>query len=127
MLYVEIAVVIVLICVNGLLAMSELAVVSARPARLKAMIDRNVKGAGRALEPAPSGRFLFTEQNGITLVASCPRLFGATHGDRLASQLWLSACLSKPPTSSGAVSWSADHLRSLNNANSSPSKSRSAT
>ncbi len=31
MLYVEIGIVVVLICVNGLLAMSELAVVSSRP------------------------------------------------------------------------------------------------
>ncbi|TJW61378.1 MAG: DNA-binding protein, partial [Mesorhizobium sp.] len=44
MLYAEIAIVVVLICVNGLLAMSELAIVSSRPARLKAMIDRNVTG-----------------------------------------------------------------------------------
>ncbi|TIS30623.1 MAG: DNA-binding protein, partial [Mesorhizobium sp.] len=49
MLYLEIAVVAALILVNGLLAMSELAIVSSRPARLKAMIDRNVRGAGRAL------------------------------------------------------------------------------
>ena len=40
MLYLEIAIVVVLICVNGLLSMSELAIVSSRPARLKAMIDR---------------------------------------------------------------------------------------
>ena len=49
MLYLEIGIVVVLICVNGLLAMSELAIVSSRPARLKSMIDRNIKGAGRAL------------------------------------------------------------------------------
>ena len=45
MLYVEIGAVIVLIIINGLLAMSELAIVSSRPARLKAMVDRNVRGA----------------------------------------------------------------------------------
>ena len=39
MLYAEIGIVVALICVNGLLAMSELAIVSARPARLKAMIE----------------------------------------------------------------------------------------
>ncbi|TJV37834.1 MAG: DUF21 domain-containing protein, partial [Mesorhizobium sp.] len=59
MLYAEIAIVVVLICVNGLLAMSELAIVSSRPARLKAMIDRGVKGAGRALAlGANPGKFL---------------------------------------------------------------------
>ena len=69
MVYIEIAIVIVLVCLNGLLAMSELAVVSARPARLKAMIDRHVSGAALALAlGANPGRFLSTVQIGITLV-----------------------------------------------------------
>ena len=82
MVYVEIAVVFILVCVNGLLAMSELAVVSARPARLKTMIDRNVRGAGRALElGANPGRFLSTVQIGITLVGVLSGAFsGATLG-----------------------------------------------
>ena len=59
MLYVEIGIVAVLICLNGLLAMSELAVVSSRPARLKAMIDRDVKGAASAFKlGADPGKFL---------------------------------------------------------------------
>jgi putative hemolysin len=87
----EIAIVVVLICVNGLLAMSELAVVSARPARLKAMIDREVRGAGRALTlGANPGRFLSTVQIGITLVGVLSGAFsGATLGERLAD--WLIA------------------------------------
>lgn len=85
----EIAIVVVLICVNGLLAMSELAIVSARPARLKAMIDRNVSGAGRALAlGANPGRFLSTVQIGITLVGVLSGAFsGATLGERLATSL----------------------------------------
>ena len=85
----EIAIVVVLICVNGLLAMSELAVVSARPARLKAMIDRGVKGAGHALElGANPGRFLSTVQIGITLVGVLSGAFsGATLGQRLSEAL----------------------------------------
>jgi putative hemolysin len=85
----EIAIVVVLICVNGLLAMSELAIVSARPARLKAMIDRNVTGAGRALAlGANPGRFLSTVQIGITLVGVLSGAFsGATLGERLATSL----------------------------------------
>ncbi|MCX7303679.1 MAG: hemolysin family protein [Hyphomicrobiales bacterium] len=85
----EIAIVVVLICVNGLLAMSELAVVSARPARLKAMIDRNVHGAGRALAlGANPGRFLSTVQIGITLVGVLSGAFsGATLGERLTASL----------------------------------------
>ncbi|CDX44177.1 conserved membrane hypothetical protein [Mesorhizobium sp. ORS 3359] len=89
MLYVEIAVVAVLILVNGLLSMSELAIVSSRPARLKAMIDRNVKGAGRALALGSNpGKFLSSVQIGITLVGVLSGAFsGATLGDRLAQYL----------------------------------------
>jgi len=89
MLYVEIAIVVVLICVNGLLSMSELAIVSARPARLKAMIDRDVPGAGRALALGSNpGKFLSSVQIGITLVGVLSGAFsGATLGERLASFL----------------------------------------
>lgn len=89
MIYTEIAIVVVLICVNGLLAMSELAIVSSRPARLKTMIDRNVKGAGRALAlGANPGRFLSTVQIGITLVGVLSGAFsGATLGLRLTNLL----------------------------------------
>jgi putative hemolysin len=44
MLILELAIVAALIVLNGLLAMSELAIVSSRPARLRAMIERNVIG-----------------------------------------------------------------------------------
>src|SRR5262245_51559247 len=89
MIYVEIGTVIVLIIVNGLLAMSELAIVSARPARLKAMIDRNVRGARRALDlSSDPGRFLSTVQIGITLVGVASGAFsGATLGERLGDML----------------------------------------
>jgi putative hemolysin len=89
MLYVEIAALIALIIVNGLLAMSELAIVSARPARLKAMIDRNVRGSRRALElSSDPGRFLSTVQIGITLVSIVSGAFsGATLGERVAEIL----------------------------------------
>jgi putative hemolysin len=92
MLYVEIGIVAVLILVNGLLAMSELAVVSSRPARLKAMIDRqdpHAHGAASALKLAANpGRFLSTVQIGITLVGVLSGAFsGATLGDRLGNAL----------------------------------------
>jgi putative hemolysin len=81
--------VVVLICVNGLLAMSELAIVSSRPARLKSMIDRNIRGAGRALAlGADPGKFLSTVQIGITLVGVLSGAFsGATLGLRLSGVL----------------------------------------
>ena len=89
MIYVEIGTVIVLIVVNGLLAMSELAIVSSRPARLKSMKERQVSGAGRALALAGDpGRFLSTVQIGITLVGVLSGAFsGATLGLRLTN--WL--------------------------------------
>jgi putative hemolysin len=88
MLYFEIGIVAVLILVNGLLAMSELAIVSSRPARLKGMIDRqdlHAKGAACALQLAANpGRFLSTVQIGITLVGVLSGAFsGATLGERL--------------------------------------------
>jgi putative hemolysin len=89
MLYVEIAIVVVLICVNGLLSMSELAIVSSRPARLKTMIDRNVRGSATALKlGSDPGKFLSSVQIGITLVGVLSGAFsGATLGGRLASLL----------------------------------------
>lgn len=89
MLYVEIAIVATLICINGLLAMSEIAVVSSRPARLKAMEDRGVVGASRARAlAADPGRFLSTVQIGITLVGVLSGAFsGTTLGVRLAELL----------------------------------------
>jgi putative hemolysin len=89
MLYIEIGAVVVLILVNGLLAMSELAIVSARPARLKTMVDRGVRGSRRALElGSHPGRFLSSVQIGITLVGVASGAFsGATLGDRLSGVL----------------------------------------
>ena len=58
-----------LIVLNGLFAMSELAIVSARPARLKVAADKGSHSAQTALAlAADPGRFLSTVQIGITLV-----------------------------------------------------------
>jgi putative hemolysin len=88
---VEIAVLIALVILNGLLAMSELAVVSARRSKLKALVDEERSGARRALALASEpGRFLSTVQIGITLVGV---LAGAVSGASLGEQLsrWLMA------------------------------------
>ena len=89
MLILELAIVAALIVLNGLLAMSELAIVSSRPARLRAMVERNVIGSRRALALASDpGKFLSTVQIGITLVGVLSGAFsGATLGLRLADQL----------------------------------------
>ena len=88
-MFIEILVVVVLIVLNGLLAMSELAVVSSRPARLQVMRDQGQKGAGTALSLAEDpGRFLSTVQIGITLVGVLSGAYsGATLGERLAEFL----------------------------------------
>lgn len=75
----------VLILLNSLLAMSEMAVVSAKKYRLKRWADEGRRGAARALELAKNpGRFFSTVQGGITLVAI---LIGAFGGDALAGRL----------------------------------------
>ncbi|KQV80019.1 hemolysin family protein [Rhizobium sp. Root1220] len=85
----EILIVILLTIVNGVLAMSELAVVSARPARLKVLADQGSRGARLAIKLAENpGRFLSTVQIGITLVGVLSGAFsGATLGARLSE--WL--------------------------------------
>ena len=89
MVYVEILIVAVLVVFNGLLAMSELAVVSARSGRLKAMKERGVAGASTALElNSDPGRFLSTVQVGITLVGIIAGAYsGASLGVRLSTLL----------------------------------------
>jgi putative hemolysin len=88
-MYLEIAIVILLTLINGLLAMSELAIVSARPARLKLLADKGSKGAATAIRLAEDpGRFLSSVQIGITLVGVLSGAFsGATLGVRLAEAL----------------------------------------
>ncbi len=81
----ELLVVLVLIFINGLFAMSELAVVSARRPRLKTLAERRVRGAKRRLElAADPGRFLSAVQIGITLIGILAGAFsGASLGDAL--------------------------------------------
>jgi putative hemolysin len=88
-LYLELGIVTVLIVVNGLLSMSELAIVSARPARLAGLVEKGVTGSRRALALASDpGKFLSTVQIGITLIGVLSGAFsGATLGQRLT--VWL--------------------------------------
>lgn len=88
-MYLEIAIVLVLTIVNGVLAMSELAVVSSRPARLKVLAEQGSGGARTAIRLAENpGRFLSSVQIGITLVGVLSGAFsGATLGARFSD--WL--------------------------------------
>ena len=69
--------------------MSELAIVSSRPARLAGLVEKGVSGSRRALALASDpGKFLSTVQIGITLIGVLSGAFsGATLGQRLAQ--WL--------------------------------------
>jgi putative hemolysin len=71
--------------------MSELAIVSSREARLKAMAKTGSGGAQCALDlAADPGRFLSTVQSGITLIAIFAGAFsGATLGEPLAQRVQL--------------------------------------
>src|SRR5215207_6399042 len=91
MLAVELGIVTILIVVNGLLSMSELAIVSSRPARLAGLVQKGVTGSRRALALASDpGKFLSAVQIGITLSGILSGAFsGATLGLRLAE--WLVA------------------------------------
>ena len=85
MLILQLTVVFLLILLNGFFAMAEIALVSARTARLKALAEINNSGAQAALElKADPSRLLATVQIGITVIAVLSGTFGqATLGERL--------------------------------------------
>lgn len=86
---IDLIIILLLILLNGFFAMSELALVSSRRARLKQFADEGRRGAGSALLLADDpGRFLSAVQIGITLIGV---LAGAFSGATLAHQLagWL--------------------------------------
>lgn len=87
----EILLILVLIIGNGVFAMSEIAIVSARKARLQQQINQGNSGARTALKLANSpSRFLATVQIGITLVGILAGAFGgATISKKLAEALRL--------------------------------------
>ncbi|HEY1863903.1 MAG TPA: hemolysin family protein [Roseiarcus sp.] len=89
MIALEIAIIALLTLLNGVFAMSELAVVSSRRARLQAMADEGNAGARTALRLVDDpSRFLSTVQIGITLVGVVAGAFGGvTLGERLGG--WL--------------------------------------
>ena len=67
--WIDAVTILALIALNGVFAMSELAIVSARPARLQAMAESGSSGAAAALRLARDpGKFLSTVQIGITLI-----------------------------------------------------------
>lgn len=85
--WLEILIIIALISLNGVLAMTEIAVVSSRKVRLKQMAELGNRGAADALELAQEpAQFLSAVQIGITLVGILAGVFG---GATLATELEL--------------------------------------
>src|SRR5580704_8669448 len=85
----EVVIILLLILLNGLFALSELALISVRRARLAVLERKGVAGAATARKLAEDPqRFLPTVQVGITLVSVFTGVFG---GARIAAHLeqWL--------------------------------------
>ena len=95
-------IIVALIALNGVFAMSELAIVSARRPRLEAMARTGKRGARAALElSADPGRFLSTVQIGITLIGILAGAYsGASLGGPVGERL---ALLGVPAAAAGEV------------------------
>ncbi len=87
--WLDAAIIMALIMLNGVFAMSELAIVSARIAKLNAMAEAGNKGAAMAIELAKDpGKFLSTVQIGITLIGIVAGAYsGASLGGPVAERL----------------------------------------
>ena len=89
--WLDVLIIIGLIVLNGVFAMSELAIVSSREARLRAMAKSGSGGAKCALDlAAEPGRFLSTVQIGITLIGVLAGAFsGASLGEPMSQRMML--------------------------------------
>ena len=85
MLWLHLSIILLLILINGFFAMAEIALVSARPARLQPLADGGSAGAKAAIElKADPSRLLATVQIGVTVIAVLSGTFGqATLGEPL--------------------------------------------
>jgi putative hemolysin len=85
MLWLHLSIILLLILLNGFFAMAEIALVSARPARLQPLANDGSAGAQAAMElKADPSRLLATVQIGVTVIAVLSGTFGqATLGERL--------------------------------------------
>jgi putative hemolysin len=106
MIYSQLLIIVLLIALNGFLAMSELAVVASRRSRLRLLAARSVRGADRALRlNSDPGRFLSTVQTGITLIGILSGAYsGTTIGAQLSAVLVQSGMASGPANALGVGS-----------------------
>jgi putative hemolysin len=95
----ELSIVLVLILMNGLFVVSEMAIISARKVRLQHLVNQGNKKARMALELASNpGRFLPTVQVGITLMA----ILSGARGESAISGLLLPVLVAVPALSAYA-------------------------
>ncbi|MBA2466332.1 MAG: HlyC/CorC family transporter [Sphingomonas sp.] len=89
--WLDLVLILALVALNGVLSMSELAIVSSREARLRAMVKSGNRGARHALDlAADPGRFLSTVQIGITLIGILAGAYsGASLGEPVAQRVAL--------------------------------------
>ena len=102
----EIIIILILILINGVFSMSEIALISARKNRLESEANRGNKGAKTALElQSRPSRLLSTVQIGITLIGLLTGVFsGAKIADDMEAVLLQTPLLAKhAPTLSVAV------------------------
>ncbi|MFL0415257.1 hemolysin family protein [uncultured Sphingomonas sp.] len=87
--WIDVLIILALVALNGVFAMSELAIVSARKARLEAIARGGNRGARAALAlAADPGKFLSTVQIGITLIGIIAGAYsGASLGTPTAARL----------------------------------------
>ncbi|MFA5990591.1 MAG: hemolysin family protein [Sphingomonas sp.] len=87
--WIDVAIILALVVINGVFAMSELAIVSSRKARLEAMARAGVRGARTAMKLASDpGKFLSTTQIGITLIGIVAGAYsGASLGAPVAERM----------------------------------------
>ncbi|SEL27111.1 putative hemolysin [Sphingomonas palmae] len=85
----DVLIILALVALNGIFAMSELAIVSVRKARLEAMARAGRRGAAAAIKlAADPGKFLSTVQIGITLIGILAGAYsGASLGTPTAARL----------------------------------------
>ncbi len=89
----QVAIIVLLILLNGFFAMSETTLVSSRKARLRQRAEEGKKGARAALELADSpNRFLSTVQIGISLIGVLAGAFGG----RRSPGRWPMPCAPSP-------------------------------
>ena len=87
--WIDVAIIAALVALNGLFAMSELALVSARKARLETLAANGRSGARTALSLAANpGKFLSTVQVGITLIGILAGAYsGSSLGEPVAARI----------------------------------------